>query len=80
MSAKSTQNPRKILASQITREPNAECPTNPRKATTERAGKLCVYISVASCPVRAVEGAVLGGFAEVFGREGGGAFQVGNGA
>jgi len=69
MSARSTRNPRKILASQITRAPIAVRSTNSRKATTKRAGKFCEHISAASCPIGAVEGAVLDGFAEVFGGE-----------
>jgi hypothetical protein len=67
MSVRSTRNPRKNLASQITRTSIAVRSTNPRKASTERAGKVCEYISAASGPIGAVKCAVLDGFAEVFG-------------
>lgn len=51
--------------------------TSAREGTRRRAGLL---EACCSSPVSAVEGAVLDGFAEVFGSQGWGAFEVGDGA
>ena len=75
MSARSTGEPQKILVSQITRTQSAVRSTNPCETTTQSCGILKPLR-----PVGAVEGAVLDGFARVFGREGRGALEVGDGA